>query len=218
MKHPSRRRAGALILIAAMLASSLILILFPPAIFLNAALRHYMAPSTSWVTTGRNGRLCFVEGLTRPAEGAEFRIQRLGLTHDLLRGFTAQEWGFEVLNAAVIPLNSRWPSLNFDSGKGRWLSRQRRLELRDWTSSTVLVNADAEWNAQGDVVSARVWGEADVSDLSRALTLWKKYEPVEAGVEPTKKKFEFMFHKGVIFIKVNDKPFFKATWRSNSSF
>ncbi len=80
------------------------------------------------------------------------------------------------------------------------------------------MNADLEWDAQGDLLSARVWGEADILDLSRALSAWKKYDPAKTADEPARKKYELIFSEGSIFIRVNDKPFFKASWRSNSSF
>jgi hypothetical protein len=217
MSFPGRRLlpwAGAVV---AILFAAVLTLFFPPRVLLRAAADRWLPPASQWTSVGRAHTRCFVRGLVIPARPMGLRADAVTLTCSVPSGLVSGEWRFEVDRTVLLPADPRWPELTFRSGKGRWIAGGRRLELRDWVSEYALVNADLEWDVAGRVRLARVWGDADLSSLQKAFSAWK---PLKAdGFSPVARlPFELSYQKGQFLIRVNEKPFFRASWRSDGAF
>ncbi len=155
-------------------------------------------------------------GLALPAKPAGIQAGRIRMTHSLLRGLWTGKWNFEAEQIRIVPNNPKWPSIHFDSGRGRWLAASRRLELRDWNSAQLRLDADLEWDAAGRIRAAQIRGNADPAELRKALAAWKALP--DSGTLASRLDFELRYEKGSLLITVNQKPFFRASWRSDGAF
>lgn len=216
-RRPGRRRAAAgMACVLAFVAAAAAL--RPPVFAVRAAVEHFLPPPAVWSAVGRSDGRYHVDGLSWPADAVTLTASRLTLTRVPWACIVSGAWPFEAENAKAVPSDPRWPSLEFGSGKGRWIARSRKLELREWTSPAVFLNADVAWDASGRVDAGRIWGEADTRELARALARWKVLEPDSGEGGSARKAFEFIYARESLLIRVNGKPFFKATWRSGGSF
>ena len=217
MNVPARRLlpwAGA---VAAVLLAAVILAFSPPKPLLQATAKNWLPPDAQWSSVGHDRGLCFIRDLEVPGRPAGFKAVDIRLTHSLLVGALSGEWRFEAERASLAPADPRWPELVFRSGRGRWVTAARRLELRDWTSDQARVDADLEWDAAGRIRLARIRGDADPSNLRKALGAWKMLK-LDESAPHARLPFELFYQKGELLIRVNDKPFFKASWRSDGAF
>lgn len=201
---------------AAAVGAALFILIYPPVPLLQRAAEYGAPDAVRWEALDRTGMRPEVRGLRIEAQPAGLEAGRLALTHSALRGLSAGVWTFEAQRIRIVPSNPKWPSIDFDSGKGRWLARERRLELREWSSAQLRFDADLEWDSAGRIRAAQIRGNADPSELRKALAGWKTLP--SNGDRPERLDFELRYEKGSLLITVNHKPFFRASWRSDGAF
>ncbi len=202
---------------AAVVIAAAILLFFPSKFLLNAAAERWLPTGSRWTSIGRDHVRFIIRDLTVPGRPAGFRAHAVTLTHSIPAGIFSGVWRFEADRAVLAPADPRWAELVFHSGRGRWISAERRLELREWSSEHAFANADIEWDVDGHIRRARIWGNADPSDLQKTLSAWKILK-VDEAAPSARLPFELTYQKGELLIRVNGKPFFKASWRSDGAF
>lgn len=200
---------------AAVFVSLLLLLLLPPVPLLEAAASR-LAPSARWEALDREGTRPAARDLVLPAGPAALHAGGARLTHSAARGLVTGVWDFELRHVRVVPTDTRLPSVAFASGRGRWIARERRLELRDWVSPELKMEADLGWNRAGRIGRARIAGDADPAELRKALSAWKELSG--SDLLSDRLSFELKYEKGKLFITVNGKPFFRAAWQSDGAF
>lgn len=210
-------RIGIVVLAAAAaVGAALLVLIYPPVPLLQWSAAKGAPREVRWDAIHRTGVAPAMTGLALPAKPAGIQAGRIRMTHSLLRGLWTGKWNFEAEQIRIVPNNPKWPSIHFDSGRGRWLAASRRLELRDWNSAQLRLDADLEWDAAGRIRAAQIRGNADPAELRKALAAWKALP--DSGTLASRLDFELRYEKGSLLITVNQKPFFRASWRSDGAF
>ena len=189
---------------------------FPPARLLAWAARNRLNPPLEWARSGYSAMKPVFWGLSWPSRPAGLKAAQASLTHPIPAGVLSGAWSFDLKDIQIVPIDPKWPALRFETGRGTWRARERSLELRGWTSKLARFDADVRWGRSGRVESAAVRGDADASELRKALAGWKVL-----GADATKSRrlaFELSYQKGSLLITVDQKAFFRASWRGNVDF
>jgi hypothetical protein len=210
------RRVRISVLAALLLSGSAgAVIIFPPDGLLRWAAKAVAHSPIEWKSSSAARGNITLHSVRYPAGSIRLEADQVVLEHGLVRCLLSGVWKVDFRGPRWVPLDSRWPPIDFESGRAVWNSRSGILELRDWLSKLVRLDADLSFNPAGQLVGAQVRGDADPGELGKALAGWKL---LKARSGEIRKTFNLDYKKGQLFIQVDQKPFFRASWTGTVNF